>query len=140
MNFIANCSSLSNITLSGNLYNFHILFLNNCTNLSADVSSVIATKYAILDNLLQTTRITFFSATNSNFVIKFTIKYIHDLSDTLFVISFLTGTFIQFLILWYISHSPIYFSTCFVTPSYQLFLVTNSVIFHLPSYSTTSTS
>ena len=69
-NSTANCGPLSEITLSGNLYNFYILSLNNLTNSSADISSIVATKCAILDNLLQTTRITSFPATNSNLVIR----------------------------------------------------------------------
>jgi len=40
--------------------------LKNLANLSANVLSVIVTKYNILDNLLYTTRITFFFTTNSN--------------------------------------------------------------------------
>jgi len=82
---------LSEITLFGTLYNFHILSLNNLANLSTNVPSIVTTKCAILNNLLQTTRITFFSATNSNFVIKFTIKYVYSFSSTSFVINFSAG-------------------------------------------------
>ena len=57
----ANCGLLSNFILSGNLYNFHILFLNNL-NPFTDVPSVVATKCVILNNLLQTTKIAFFPA------------------------------------------------------------------------------
>ena len=73
----ANCGPLSNITLSSNPYSFYTLFLNNLTNPSTDVSSVIATNCVILDNLSQTTRIVFFLATNSNFIIKSTIRYVY---------------------------------------------------------------
>ena len=72
-----NCSLLSDTILSGNLCNFHTLSLNNCTNPFADVLSVVATEYIILDNLLQTTRIASFPATNGNFVIKSTVRYIY---------------------------------------------------------------
>ena len=83
INFAANRSSLSLITLSGNLCNFHILSLNNLVNSSTDVFFVVATKYAIFDNLLHITYITFFSATNSKLVIKLTIKYAYAFSSTL---------------------------------------------------------
>ena len=71
--YAANCKPLSNITLSDNPYNFHTLFLNNLTNLSADIPSTVATKCTILDNLLQTIRVTLFPATNSSLVIKSTM-------------------------------------------------------------------
>ena len=45
-----NCGSLSNIMLLGRLYNFHILFLNNCANSSTDVFSIVGIKYTILVN------------------------------------------------------------------------------------------
>ena len=48
---------LSEITLSGNPYNFHILFLNNLVNPSAIIFSVIVIKYNIFENLLHTTKI-----------------------------------------------------------------------------------
>jgi len=37
VSFVANCGPLSNITLSGNLCNFHILSLNNCTSSSTNI-------------------------------------------------------------------------------------------------------
>ena len=74
VNSAMNYSSLSNTILSSNLYNFHILSLNSLTNPFADVPSVVVTKYIILNNLLQTISITSFSATNSNLIIKSTIK------------------------------------------------------------------
>jgi len=82
--------SLSNIILSGNLYNFHILSQNNLTNPSADVSSVVTTKYIILDSLLQTTKIVFFPATNGNFVMKFTVKCVYSFSGTSLSLNFPT--------------------------------------------------
>ena len=91
VNSAANYSSLSEITLSNNLCNFHILSLNNFANSSADVSSVVATKCAILDNLLHITKITSFPTTNRNFVTKSIIKCIYSFSNTLFAINFLTG-------------------------------------------------
>ena len=85
---------LSDIILSGNSYNFHILSLNSLTKPFADIPSVIVTKYAILDNLSHTTRIIFFSATNSNLMMKSTIKCIHSLLDILFAINFPTSTYL----------------------------------------------
>ena len=63
----ANYGSLSDIILFSNPCNFYILFLNNLTNPSADVSSVVVTKCVILDNLSQTTRISSFLAINFSF-------------------------------------------------------------------------
>ena len=68
------CGSLFEIMLSCNLCSFQTLFLNNLANLFTNVSSVIATKYTILSNLLHTTSITSFFATNGNLVIKSTIN------------------------------------------------------------------
>jgi len=99
INSAANCYSLSNTTLSGNLYNFHILFLNNYTNPSTNAPFVIVTKYVILDNLLQTTRITSFPTTNSNLVIKSTIKYVYNFSGILLNFNFPTSISIIFFIL-----------------------------------------
>ena len=55
-----NCSPLSDTMLSSNLCSFHILSLSSHTNPSTNISSVVATKYIIFDNLLQITRIVFF--------------------------------------------------------------------------------
>ena len=96
VNFTANCGSLSNTTLSGSLYNFHMLFLNHLASSSANVLSIIATKCIILDNLLHTTKIVFFSLINSNFVIKSTIKYIHGISDISLNFNFLADASILF--------------------------------------------
>ena len=90
-----NCSLLSNMIFSSN---FHILSLNNLVNSSTNISFVIVTKYVILDNLLQTTRIASFLATNGNFVIKSTIRYIYGFSRTLLNLNFSAGTFILFFI------------------------------------------
>ena len=70
------------------------LHLNNLANSSTHISSVIVIKCAIFDNLLHTTRIVFFSTTNSNFIIKSTIRYIHGFSNILFAISFPARAFI----------------------------------------------
>ena len=75
-----------------------ILFLNNLANPFV-FPSVMATKYTIFDNLLHTTRIAFFSTTNSSFVMKFTIRYVYGFSGILFAISFYTGIFVLFSIL-----------------------------------------
>ena len=68
--------------LSDNLCNFYILSLNSHTNSSTVILSVVATKYVILDNLLHTTNIASFSATNGSFIIKLTVRYIHSFSST----------------------------------------------------------
>jgi len=68
-----------------------MLSLNNLASSSTDVPSFTAIKCAILNNLLQTTRIVSFSATNGNFVIKSTIKYIYGISGTSFAIKFSAG-------------------------------------------------
>ena len=60
-----------------------MLSLNSLAKLSANVLSIFITKCIILDNLLYTTKITFFPTTNGNFVIKSTIRYIYSLFSTL---------------------------------------------------------
>ena len=77
INFATNWGPLSDTTLSGNLYNFHILSQSSLANPSTEVPSIIATKYIIFDNWLQTTRIEFFLAIISNFVIKSTVRWVH---------------------------------------------------------------
>jgi len=89
VNLVTNCSFLSKIIFSGNLYNFYILFLNNFANSSVVVSFVIVIKYVILSNLSYTVKIISFLTTNSNFVIKSIIKYIYSFSSTSFAINFL---------------------------------------------------
>ena len=59
--------------------------------------SVVATKYVILDNLSQTTKITLFPTINSNFVIKSTIKCVHSFSGTSLSYNFSTGASVLFL-------------------------------------------
>ena len=95
----AHYSSLSDTILSGNPYNFHMLFLNNLTNSSADIPSIVVTKYVILNNLLQTTRITSFPATNSNFVIKSTVRYIYGFSGISLNFNFSVSISVLFFIL-----------------------------------------
>ena len=85
-------------------------------------------------------RIASFPATNSNLVLKSTIKYVHSFSGTSFAINFSTSTSVQFFIFWHISHLPIYFSMSFVIPNYQYFFITNSIIFCLLLYSATNIS
>ena len=75
------------MTYSSNSYSFQMLSLNNHVSSSIVVSSIITTKYAIFDNLSYTTSIASFPATNSNLVIKFTIKCIYSFSSILFIIS-----------------------------------------------------
>ena len=89
-------------TLSSNPCNFHTLSLNNLANSSANVPSVIVTKYVILDNLSQTTKIISFSAINSNFIIKSTVRYVHSFSRTSLSFNFPTGASVLFFILWHI--------------------------------------
>ena len=119
VNSAANYSLLSKITLSSNLYNFHTLSLNNLANPSTNISSVITTRYAILDNLLYTTKIAFFSAINNNLVIKFTIKHVYNFSSTSFAINFSAGTSVLFFIIWYKLHLFTYLPTFFIISNYQ---------------------
>ena len=80
-NFLVNSTTnyrpLSDTILSCNPFNFHTLSLNSLTNPFADIPSIVATKYIIFNNLSQITRIIYFPATNSHFVIKSTIKYVY---------------------------------------------------------------
>ena len=95
-----------------------MLFLNNLTNPSANVSFIVAIKYIIFDNLLHTTNIVFFPTTNSNLVIKSTIKCVYDFSSTSFVINFPAGASVLFFILWHKSHLFTYFPIFFVIPGH----------------------
>jgi len=99
VNSATNCSPLFDTTLSGNLYNFHTLFLNNHTNLSTDVPFVVAIKYVILTNLSQTTKIMSFSTANSNLVMKSTVRWVYSFSSILLNFSFFTSVSIWFFIL-----------------------------------------
>ena len=98
INSTANYGLLSEITLSSSPCNFYTLSLNNHAKSSADVLSVVATKCAILDNLSQTIRITSFPATNSNLVMKSTIKCVYSFSGTSFTINFPASASIWFFI------------------------------------------
>ena len=99
VNSTANCGPLSDTTLSSNPCSFQMLFLNSLASPSTDISSVIATKCVILNNLSQTTRIASFPATNDNFVIKSTVRCVHSLSGTLLNFNFPIGISILFFIL-----------------------------------------
>ena len=88
INSTINCNPLFDIILLGNLCNFYILFLNNLANPFTGVLFIVTTRCVILGNLLHTTNITFFPATNSNFVIKSTIMYVCSFSSTSFTIIF----------------------------------------------------
>ena len=94
-----NYGSLSDTILSSNSCNFQILTLNNHTNSSADIPSIVAIKYIILDNLSQIIRITSFSATNNNFVMKSTIRCIHGFSRISLNFNFSASPSILFFIL-----------------------------------------
>ena len=96
-----------------------MLFLNNLANSSADIPFIVATKYVILDNLSQTTRITSFPATTSNFVIKSTVRCFHSFSGTSLNFNFPASTSVLFFILWHISYSSMYFLISLVTSGYQ---------------------
>ena len=83
-------------------------------NLSANVPSVISIKYAILDNLSQTTKITFFPTTNSNFVMISTVS----------LVSYSPLNFPLVPLLYSLSSDtnhihPHTFLHLFITPSYQ---------------------
>ena len=119
VNCTANCGPLFNVTLSGNLYNFYIIFLNNLANPSTDILFVVAIKYVILDNLLQTTRIASFLATSGNLVIKSTVKYIHSFSGTSLSFNFPATSSILFFILWHILHPFIYLPISLITLGHQ---------------------
>ena len=94
-------------------------------NPSTDVSSVVV-KYIILDNLSQTTRIVSFSATNGNFVMKSTVRYVYGFSGTSFSFSFSTSVSILFT---NYSHSHIF-------PYLLLLLVTSSSLLPTLLFST----
>ena len=76
-----------------------MLFLNNHAKSSANVPFVVAPKYIILDNLLQTTRIMSFLPTNGNLVMKSTVKYAYNFSSTSLNFNFPTGILVLFFIL-----------------------------------------
>ena len=113
-----NYGFLSDTMLSGSSCSFHTLSLNNLVRPFTDVSSVVATKCVILDTLSQTTRITSFPTTTSNFVINSTIKYIYSFSGPSLNFNFSIITSVLFFILWHISHPSIYFPISLVIPSH----------------------
>ncbi len=116
----ANCGPLSDVMLSSNPCNFYILSLNNLASSFADISSVIATKCVILDNLSQTTRIAFFPATNGNFVMKSTIRYVYGFSGTSLNFNF------QLLPLFYSSSSDTYHTSLHISLHFLSLLATNN--------------
>jgi len=114
VNFAANYSPLSEITLSRNSCNFYILSLNNYANSSANVSFIIITKYVILDNLLQTTRTVSFLATNSNFMIKSIIGCVYSFSGILLNFNFSTSASVLFFLL-YTNYNYLCIFLCFLS-------------------------
>ena len=118
------------MVLSGNLYNFHILFLNNLASFSTNVFSVVGIKCTIFVNLSTTTKIELYSCTNSNLVMKSAEIYTQGFSRIEFDISFSASCSVQFLLYWQMSYPSIYYFTSFVTSSYQKFLVINSTVFY----------
>jgi len=100
------------ILLFSNL--LHSFVTCDCVTLTCDCDCDMWQSY-ILNNI---SHITFFPATNGNFVIKFTIKYIYSFSSTLLNFNFPTHVSVLFFILWYISQLSIYFPTSFVTPNH----------------------
>ena len=94
----ANCGLLSNTILSSNPCNFHTLSLNSLASPLTDVSSIVATKCVIFDNLSQTTRTTSFLATNSSFVMKSTVRYVYSFSGISLNFSFPASISILFFI------------------------------------------
>ena len=84
VNHATNCRLLFEITLLDNLCNFHTLFLNNLTNLSTVIFSVITIKYNIFKNLSHTTKIESWLLDTGNFIFKSTNCYdsrLKELSD-----------------------------------------------------------
>ena len=118
------------MVLSGNLYNFHILFLNNLASFSTNVFSVVGIKCTIFVNLSTTTKIELYPCTNSNLVMKSAEIYTQGFSRIEFDISFSASCSVQFLLYWQMSYPSIYYFTSFVTSSYQKFLVINSTVFY----------
>jgi len=125
VNSAANCSLLFDTTLSGNLCNFHILFLNNYTNLSTDVLSVVVIKYVILTNLSQTTKIIFFSAATatclwSQMLDESIVSLVPHLTSASLLVSLFDSLF-----------SNIYYNHPHIFLYLLSFPATNSIIFHL---------
>ena len=99
INSTANYGPLFEITLSGNLCNFYILFLNNFVKPSTIIFSVIIIKCNIFKNLLYTTKIKSWFLDTSNFIIKFTDICCYSFSSIVFGLSFSTSISILFFIL-----------------------------------------
>ena len=129
INLTANYSLLSEVTLSGNPCNFHILSLNNLTNFSAIIFSIVIIKYNILKNLSHTTKIELWSLDTGNFIIKSTNIYYHNFSGTVFGLSFSVGISILFFILW-LSRLKVENSILFSFSFYFL----SSFLFKLPPF------
>ena len=94
------------------LCSFYTLSLSNLANHSAIIFSVVIMKCVIFGNPAHTTQIAFFPVTNSNFMMKSTIKCINGFFRTLFAISFSASNSILFLIFLFssISYTLLYTS------------------------------
>ena len=119
VNPAANYGPLSDITLSGNPCNFHTWSLNNLTNPSTIVFSVITTKWDIFKNLLHITKIESWFFDTGSFVIKSTDIYYHSFSGTLLDLNFPASISALFFILWHWLHPSTYCFTSFVIPGHQ---------------------
>ena len=82
VNSATNCGSLSDTTFSSKPCSLYTLSLKSLTNPFADISSIVAMKCVIFDNLSQTTKIASFPATIGNLVMKSTDICIHSFSGT----------------------------------------------------------
>ena len=83
--------------LSGSLYNFYTLSLNNCANPSADVFSVVGMKYTILVNLSAITKIELYLWAKDSFVIKSANMCVQGFSGIELGISLPASGFVWFL-------------------------------------------
>ena len=119
VNSTANCSPLSDTILSSNPCSLHMLSLKSLANPSAVIPSVVATKCVIFDSLSQTTKITSFSATIGNLVMKSTNICVYGFSRTSPNFNFLVTFFVLFFIRWHKSYPSTYLSTSFVTSGHQ---------------------
>ena len=82
VNSAANCSPLSDTTLSSKPCSLYILSLKSLANPSADIPSVVTMKCVIFDSLSQTTKIASFPPTTSNLVMKSTDICVYSFSGT----------------------------------------------------------
>ena len=124
--------------LSGNSYNFHILFLNNHANPFANVLSIVGIKCTIFIDLSTTTKIELYPWAKGSLVIKSANICVQGFSRIEFGISFPAGCSVQFLFFWQTLHPSTYHFTSFVISGHQKFLVTNSTVFHYPLWPPTS--